>query len=520
MIKTARTFLLTFSLLFFCVSNLYAATYYVKSDGNDQLDGLSDATAWKTISKVSSYAFKAGDDVYFYCGDEWKGKSFGIDWGGTTTNYAIIGSYYMSNGNERYGVSGNKPIINGNHTAPVATHPDNKDYLGLIQVSNQKFVRIENLNVINSEGAGIRVVKSQYVNINNNETKNTYRAGIIFSDCPDANSDVANNIVETAGMVWPEYSRENGRLWPAGLVGIDSSHLTIRNNEVFNCYGEGIGSYTLDPRLPARNNVIEENTVYNNRAVQIYIANSSHNIVRRNLVYGTIDQEFFRAGNFNGPGLYVGDEGPNYLSSNNEFYGNMVAYCSSGIVIGVGRTDAVFKNSVIYNNTVIDCNQLVTIYGSGFSNSFIRNNIFGFINLKGTSKPYDGPTTTSGLIWERNLWPEYVTGSRASSTNIYGVPQLNRMAGWDNLVPGGVSVKDFALAAEATNLIDKGNTLGDKYKLAVSCLNSVYPLNVVQVERQNNKWDIGADEASDSDDTQALIDENVSLRAPTLSIIN
>jgi parallel beta-helix repeat protein len=526
--KAAQMFLFTFSLIISCASTSYAETYYVKSDGNDQLDGLSDATAWKTISKASKYAFAAGDDVYFKCGDEWEGESFWIDWGGTASDYAVIGAYFLSNGNERHGVSGNKPIINGNHTSPVANHPDNRDYIGLIQVSNQEYVIIENLNVINSEGHGIKINKSQYVNIYNNETNDTYRAGIIYNDSPDSYGEVAYNTVEKADMVWPEYASKNGLHWPAALVAIDTSHLIIRNNKVFNSYGEGIGSFTLDALMPARYNVIEENEVYNNRAAQIYIANSSDNIIRRNLVYGTIEDEFHRGGDFSGPGLWVADEGwpldvdrgLNYTSSDNQFYGNMVANCSSGIVIGVGRTTASFTNSVVYNNTVIDCNRLVTIYGSGFENSFIRNNIFGFINLNGTNQAYDGATTTTGLVWERNLWPGSATGSRASSTNINGVPQLERMTGWDTLVPGGVSVRDFALAETATDLIDAGDTLGDEYKMAVSCLNSEYPLNVVTVERQSDKWDIGADESSE--DGQVLIGGNDSASpvAPILRIAN
>ena len=35
-------------------SNLFATNYYVKNDGNDNANGLSDATAWKTIAKVNA----------------------------------------------------------------------------------------------------------------------------------------------------------------------------------------------------------------------------------------------------------------------------------------------------------------------------------------------------------------------------------------------------------------------------------------------------------------------------------
>lgn len=48
-------------------------TYYVSNDGNDDNDGLSANTAWKSTEKVSSYPFKAGDGVAFRRGDVFRG---------------------------------------------------------------------------------------------------------------------------------------------------------------------------------------------------------------------------------------------------------------------------------------------------------------------------------------------------------------------------------------------------------------------------------------------------------------
>ena len=49
-----------------------AATYYVKNGGDDSADGLTDTTAWKTISKVNSETFSPGDIVCFKRGDTWR----------------------------------------------------------------------------------------------------------------------------------------------------------------------------------------------------------------------------------------------------------------------------------------------------------------------------------------------------------------------------------------------------------------------------------------------------------------
>ncbi|MBO7149149.1 MAG: S-layer homology domain-containing protein [Clostridia bacterium] len=46
--------------------------YYVAASGNDDNDGLTPATAWKSVDKVNSIKFEAGDGVFFNRGDEWR----------------------------------------------------------------------------------------------------------------------------------------------------------------------------------------------------------------------------------------------------------------------------------------------------------------------------------------------------------------------------------------------------------------------------------------------------------------
>ncbi|MBE6593283.1 MAG: hypothetical protein E7642_04740 [Ruminococcaceae bacterium] len=48
-------------------------TYYVSNDGNDENDGLSPETAWKSLDKVSFAALCAGDGVLFKRGDLFRG---------------------------------------------------------------------------------------------------------------------------------------------------------------------------------------------------------------------------------------------------------------------------------------------------------------------------------------------------------------------------------------------------------------------------------------------------------------
>ena len=49
--------------------------YYVSTSGDDNADGLSPETAWRSLEKVTEYPFKEGDGVYFKRGDLWRGST-------------------------------------------------------------------------------------------------------------------------------------------------------------------------------------------------------------------------------------------------------------------------------------------------------------------------------------------------------------------------------------------------------------------------------------------------------------
>ena len=91
-------------LLIMMTSQIFAGTvYYVDAtNGNDNYNGTSPSTAWKTILKVNSSQFIAGDSILFKKGEQWREQLY-IDWSGSSGNPITFGSYG----------SGDKPIING-----------------------------------------------------------------------------------------------------------------------------------------------------------------------------------------------------------------------------------------------------------------------------------------------------------------------------------------------------------------------------------------------------------------------
>jgi len=71
-----------------------ATTYYVSPTGNDLNAGTSTSTAWKTIAKVNSVTFAAGDSILFEGGKTFSGSlSFDATDGGTAISPLTISSY-------------------------------------------------------------------------------------------------------------------------------------------------------------------------------------------------------------------------------------------------------------------------------------------------------------------------------------------------------------------------------------------------------------------------------------------
>ena len=78
----------------FISSAVNATNYYVKTSGNDNNTGMSDAQAWATIAKVNSSftSFSAGDKILFNRGDTFYG-TIRISKSGTSGLPIIIGAY-------------------------------------------------------------------------------------------------------------------------------------------------------------------------------------------------------------------------------------------------------------------------------------------------------------------------------------------------------------------------------------------------------------------------------------------
>jgi len=264
-----------------CASNAFAASYYVRPTGNDNANGLSHATAWKSINRVNKHRFKTGDDVYLLSGGKWNSR-LAVDWQGTSNNRVIIGSYYIKNGVEKIGVKPKtkKPTLSGSYPLfESAKARPARRYQGLVQVY-ANYVTVQNLRVEKSSGIGINLVKNYHHAIfENNEVDITAGSSMLFERKTHSNI-MRKNIMRQCGRAWKD--KKSKGTWPICNGAVGSRNNLIENNLVTDSYGEGIVAYGVG----ADNNIIRKNTIVVVRTVGIYVDNGANNIVENNIIAG------------------------------------------------------------------------------------------------------------------------------------------------------------------------------------------------------------------------------------------
>ena len=137
--KIFFTAMMIFTISLCTMSAVNAQDYYVSNSlGSDSNDGMSADSPWKTLEKVSSIEFGAGDNIYLKAGDEWEETLFAKG-EGTSENWITLTSYG----------EGAKPKISPKHNATYGIFLDN--YAGW---------KIKGLEVCDAQ-AGIRLLISE-----------------------------------------------------------------------------------------------------------------------------------------------------------------------------------------------------------------------------------------------------------------------------------------------------------------------------------------------------------------------
>jgi len=243
-----RTFLIVLALLLAPLVVLHAAAYYLDAEGGtDDGNGLSPATAWRSLDKVNAFTFQPGDRLLLKAGSKWTGQFHPLG-SGTRASHIII---------DRFG-EGPKPVILGGGIAG-----------GAVLLENQEYWSIRNLDVTNH---GSPAPKKMGILIRNHAVGTL--SGIEVKDCDI--HDVAGDLTdyrdgkESGGIVfyinvdhpsqpsrWDDIHIENNTIRDVTRNGILMQSQWINKPNDRNSSWNGHGAYTTSTNVHIAGNRLD-----------------------------------------------------------------------------------------------------------------------------------------------------------------------------------------------------------------------------------------------------------------------
>ncbi|MDQ0089505.1 hypothetical protein J2T12_002917 [Paenibacillus anaericanus] len=237
--------------------------YYISSStGDDENDGLSEATAWRTLHKINESTFEAGDEILLKSGDTWK-EPLILKGSGSEDLPITITSYG----------SGDKPVITWN--AP----------------SGGSVITGHNLSNWVIKGLAVHIIPSSTLSWSN------ITAGIVI--LYDDNTQLHQNVVIDENEVYSTSynSNTNGivisSLIPGTGIKEVAREITISNNNVHDVGWYGITSTGWDTakneelrsQVLYGNIKVSSNQVYNLASQGIVVQNAHNSVIQRNVVH-------------------------------------------------------------------------------------------------------------------------------------------------------------------------------------------------------------------------------------------
>jgi hypothetical protein len=215
--------------------------------------------------------------------------------------------------------------------------------------------------------------------------------------------------------------------WSTGLSAARGpGYVTLRGNQVWNNWGEGMSSFE------SLHTLMESNVVYDNQ-LNIYISDSKYATCEGNMVYCTPGNV---CSNSSQVGIALADELFNPPSSDNTIINNLLLGNAKNIYFWSGGTGAGLVNVVIANNTLANSSVETNLKlgGGSHTNSVIENNIF----LQDGSFPVAVVQTPQGITFTHNLWSKTPPGVASGSGDVVGNPLLAKTGptGPGALTPG------------------------------------------------------------------------------------
>lgn len=402
------------TLLILISSYALASKYYVSSSGgNDGSDGRSEASAWKSISRVNSQVFIPGDSILFFKGDVWR-ETLSISSSGNSEAYIVYSSYG----------TGLKPQILASIKADTWTNVSGNIWRSAISLSNPNIGSTGDIYFITNSTQEITFGNPKsYTSDFSNLVKEydwTWNANVLYvyssSDPDDRYLSIEAGQKESCiylnGKQYIEingfdlfYAQQQGVMErePAGGL----SGYILRNCEI--AYNGTLNGYGYASRVVYSNALFENNVIHDcgRRGISLY--NYSSQSLRNIIIQNNV---FYNGNHTTGIDIGAGTSGGRGSTDNITIRNNLIyddpastAYSHQIFVQNIPSSGTTVTGIHIYNN-IFKYPPAASILLEGITESYIYNNTFYGHNS----------VTTNGSF---HVWVDFGSKNATIKNNIF-----------------------------------------------------------------------------------------------------
>ncbi len=375
-----------------------AANYYSSPNGKGSKCSIEAPCSLNTGSNRLS----PGDTLYLRGGSY--RQTVRINKSGKEGNVITISSY-----------PGENAVIDGYNTIP--------SHWGTLFGVSGNWVTVKDLEIKDSFSMGL-VMRGDHDSAVNIYSHGNYENGILVSSSGSTVGSGKYALIDSCKVY---YNCKEERLglranWSSGVsLQHGASYGIIRNCKVWENAGEGLSVFCYNCSSPADYAVVEGNIIYNNKSANLYLQNTRHTIVQRNIVYSTKADWGRKSG-----GIQIQNELSCNRNDDNKILNNFVMNANYHNLVRWYSTSAggSFTNWVISGNTFVNANgdSCVKIEAGGRPyNNLIANNIF---MQEDSSAIADVPAGYA--TWSHNLWSKKTDPDAGGAGDIIGDPQITR----------------------------------------------------------------------------------------------
>lgn len=401
-------------------SQVSARKYYVSSsNGNDNNNGFSVSSAWKTISKVNKMTFSPGDSIFFKRGDFWR-ETLIVPSSGKERNFIVFSSYG----------SGAKPQILGSVQAIIWIRQGDNLWKSSTKTANPRsgnfkadiyFVGTNGTINFGSYKADLVDLNSEYqwtwlsnniyiyssvdptlkfknievpqrqqcIDLNNMQFLELDGFDLFYSQWSGISYDWSFDMLDLRGLVV-----ENCKIAYVGSKDLTSgygtemvySDMIFRSDTIHDCGRRSVSLDIYGSGFTAKNVVIEKCVFYNGyhtTGIDLSVGSGNYNgsfdgvYIRNNLFYDNPKSSLAKTSNL----IFLQNndtEGGGATLNNIFIYSNIFKYPNySGIMLERINDCHIYNNTFFNNNSNIISGSRGHIFvNESCTNISIKNNIF------------------------------------------------------------------------------------------------------------------------------------------------